>query len=172
MNSPKSLAMSLQCKPLLIDRSGTPLCIPKAFWKELFSGGKPFPLYANKTVDTALAFIADRPGKPLRFTGAQCIRIYFNEEGFPVKWHMSTVRLETPYPLGSSSFPNPAPEKFSNNPLFWFPRKDELKAMAKALEVPHSLSPIKGGRPVVEAKASPMPPLVQPQPQEARLSGN
>ncbi len=154
--------MSLQCKTILMDPTGTPLCVPCSFWRELFSRSSRIPMYAGSTVDAAEAFLVRRPGKPVSLSGLQCMRIFFNESGRPAMWHMSIVRIDPLCPLGPEAAPEPRFERRSGDPTFWFPRRDELAAMARVLtKACGSATRLKVTAPAFPHPLAPPPSVVQ-----------
>lgn len=160
--------MSLQCKTILMDPAGEPLCVPGSFWRKLFSRNSRIPIYAGRAVDAAEAFLLYRPGRPAVLTGMQCMRIFFGDCGRPAMWHMSLVRIDPPCPLGPDAAPEPCLERHRNDPLFWFPRREQLAAMARALA--QNLARDKDTAPVMRLLAAPTTRPLAPPPHLPRES--
>lgn len=157
--------MSMQCKTIVIGPAGAPLCVPAAMWDELLARRGPHPFHAGRTVSAARALLTVAPGRAPRLAGLQCLRVFFDQAGLASKWLLSAVMFAPACPLGPGAAPEPVPDKHSRDPLFWYPDRRELRAIAEALAAAWARGPGATTRPLPAAPAlavlSPAVPLAQ-----------
>lgn len=157
--------MSLQCKTIVIGPTGSPLCVPAAVWDELLLRRGPHPFRAGRPAQAARALLTLSPGRAPRLAGLQCMRVYFDDAGLAATWHLSAVLVAPACPLGPGAAPEPVYDKFSRDPLFWYPTRAELRAMAEALTAAWAQPPAGTRlRQAAPALAAPLPaaPLAPP----------
>ncbi len=155
--------MSLQCKTIVLGPAGCPLCVPSAVWDEMLLRRGPLPLRAGTVAQAARAFLAASPGRAPRLAALQCLRVYFDDAGLATTWHLSAVTIAPACPLGPGAAPEPVYDKFSRDPLFWYPDRAELRGMAEALTAAWAQGAAAPPRP-----RTPAPPLAAPPPAAAR----
>jgi len=160
--------MRMQCKTIIIGPAGAPLCVPAAMWDELLARRGPHPFHAGRAVSAARALLTVTPGRAPRLAGLQCLRVFFDESGLAAKWLLSAVMLAPPCPLGPGAAPEPAFDKHSRDPLFWYPDRRELRAIAEALTAAWARSPGATPRPLPGVPVLAAPPPTAPLTQRLR----
>lgn len=160
--------MNIMYKPILFE-NGTVRPIPGSLFNELFDGSATLSGHSGQSMNCALAFISGPQQGIYTLTCLQCIRINFNEHGAPATWHMSLFELESPCALVKGNTPRPLKMRRRQEPHFWFPDRDELALIARALTEQYAPSEpqLRIKKRILQSGPGALPPVI-PQPQDQR----